>query len=210
MTPFTEVSGRAVVLAQPNIDTDVIIRIDRLSEARVHPEGRQLLGRWAFEALRYGADGLERPGCVLNDPAVRGAPILLAGPNFGCGSSREGAVWALMGAGFRCVIAESFGDIFYSNCFQNGMLPVVLPGTDVAAVAAAAERGALLRVDLTTRTVEAPGMAPHRFDIDGRRRDALLQGLDDLGQSLLHMGAIDGWQSADRSNRPWMWAAVQA
>ena len=165
-----------------------------------------------FEALRYGTDGLEQSDCVLNDPAVRGAPILVAGSNFGCGSSREGAVWALMGAGFRCVIAESFGDIFYSNCFQNGMLPVVLSGTGVAeiAAAAAAAQGALLRIDLTTRTVVAPGMTPQSFSIDCSRRNALLKGLDDLGQSLLHVGAIGAWQSADRSNRPWMWDAVQA
>src|SRR5919205_1213678 len=122
MQPFTKVGGPAAPLLRANVDTDLIIRIERLVGTR-----REELGPFAFEALRRRADGSEDPDFVLNRPEYRGAPILLAGPNFGCGSSREGAVWALMGAGIRCVIAPSFGDIFFSNCFQNGLLPVVLP-----------------------------------------------------------------------------------
>jgi len=207
MQPFIEAVGRAVVLPQPNIDTDIIIRINRLTESRTHPEGRRSLGRWAFEALRYDANGAMRLDCMLNDPAWRHAPILLAGPNFGCGSSREGAVWALMQAGFRCVISESFGDIFYGNCFQNGMLPIVVSAVEMAALASEASRGAALHVDLLQQTVSAPGMARIPFVIDGCRRAALLQGLDDVAQSMQQAAAIDVWQANDRVARPWMWPA---
>src|ERR1700704_6129149 len=121
MQPFTVVSGRAACLMKANIDTDVIIRIERLTAG-----DRNKLRHYALEALRYLPDGTEKPSFALNQPKYRGAPILIAGRNFGCGSSREGAVWALMDMGLRCVIAESFGDIFYGNCFQNGMLPIRL------------------------------------------------------------------------------------
>ena len=205
MQPFTEAKGRAVVLPQPNIDTDVIIRIDRLMHARTHPEGRRSLGQWAFEALRFGPDGEARPDCPLNDAALRNAPILIAGRNFGCGSSREGAVWALQGAGFRCVIAESFGDIFYANCFQNGMLPIMLPGSDAGLLADVAQAGAELHVDLVDQVIEAPGLARIHFAIDPHRRTGLLGGLDEVGQSLLQAPVIAEWQMRDRTRRPWAW-----
>ncbi len=205
MQAFQTVSGRAVTLLQPNIDTDVIIRINRLNEVRMHPESRALLGRWAFESLRYAADGAEQPDCILNDERFRGAPTLIAGPNFGCGSSREGAVWALAGIGIRCVVAESFGDIFYANCFQNGLLPVTLPATDVARLADRAAGLADLRVDLEQQTVFASSGQAIPFAIDASRRNALLLGLDEIGETLQHAAEIAAWQSADRAARPWMW-----
>ena len=119
MQPFQAASGRALTLLQPNIDTDVIIRINRLNKVRMQPQGRSMLGRWAFESLRYAPDGSEQPGCILNDQRFRGAPILIAGPNFGCGSSREGAVWAMAGIGIRCVIAESFGDRVFRRAWPG-------------------------------------------------------------------------------------------
>ncbi len=205
--PFGPVQGQAVVLLQPNLDTDVIIRIERLMAVRVNPAARGELGRWAFEAIRYAADGAPRADCPLNDPGHQGAPILIAGPNFGCGSSREGAVWALAGLGIRCVIAESFGDIFHANCFQNGTLPIVLPGREVADLAERARAGAVLHVDLEQQVVAAEGLGPIRFTIDLGRRAGLLLGLDELGQSLLHAGAVARWQAQDQVRRPWAWVA---
>ena len=207
MQPFDEVTGQAVVLLQPNVDTDVIIRIERLMEVRVNPAARSQLGRWAFEAIRYAPDGALRTDCPLNDPARQGAPILIAGPNFGCGSSREGAVWALASLGIRCVIAESFGDIFHANCFQNGTLPIVLPGRIVAALAERAQAGATLHVNLQDQTVTMPGSPTIPFTIDPSRRTGLLLGLDEVGQSLLHADAIEQWQSQDQTQRPWAWPA---
>ncbi len=205
MQPFQTVSGRALTLLQPNIDTDVIIRINRLNEVRMHPEGRALLGRWAFESLRYAADGSEQPDCILNDQRFRGAPILIAGPNFGCGSSREGAVWAMAGIGIRCVIAESFGDIFHANCFQNGVLPIVLSAPEVAYLAKEAARLVELCVDLQQQTISAASGRTIPFDIDASRRHALLLGLDEIGETMQHAADIAAWQDADQVNRPWMW-----
>ena len=204
MQPFIEVSGRAAVLPQANIDTDVIIRINRLTASRTDQNGKASLGRWAFEALRYDATGAVRPDCVLNDPVLAGAPTLIAGPNFGCGSSREGAVWAMMALGFRCVIANSFGDIFHANCFQNGMLPVVLPLPAIASLATHAVGGATIRVDLASETVTA-GNGTVPFTLDPARRHALLHGLDDIGQTMQHEAAITAWQDGDHGRRPWMW-----
>jgi 3-isopropylmalate/(R)-2-methylmalate dehydratase small subunit len=200
MEPFTILTGRAAPLLAPNINTDVVIRIERLTN-----EPRAELGRFAFEALRYRADGSEETGFVLNQPAFRGAPILLAGRNFGCGSSREGAVWALMGLGLRCVVAESFGDIFYNNCFQNGMLPVTLPRQDVDLLAQAAARGASLTVDLVQEIILAPGAPRIRFAVDPQRREGLLEGLDEIGRTMKFSTAIEAWEHADRARRPWVW-----
>ena len=194
MEPFTTVAGRAAVLSRPNIDTEIIIRIDRLTESRTHPEGRRLLGRWAFEALRYDAGGAERADCVLNDPALKNAPFLVAGENFGCGSSREGAVWALQGAGFRRVLAESFGDIFQANCFQNGVLPVTLAPAVVAGLAKEAEGGATLSVALDGGTISTSGGTIVPFVIDAGRRTVLLLGLDEIGLTMKlapEIGAAD-------------------
>lgn len=200
MTPFTTLAGPAAPLMRPNIDTDVIIPIQRLTGTP-----KDTLGRFAFEPLRYGADGAENPDFVLNRPAFRDAPILIAGPNFGCGSSREGAVWALMGMGLRCVIAESFGDIFQGNCFQNGLLPVALPADAVEALARQAASGAPVTVDLERQAVVPPEGAPLPFAIASLRREALLEGLDELGQTRKHAAEIAAWQAQDRAARPWIW-----
>jgi 3-isopropylmalate/(R)-2-methylmalate dehydratase small subunit len=200
IAPFTVVSGTAPYLPRANIDTDVIIRIERLTSLP-----KEQLGRYAMEALRYRADGSDDPDFILNRPMFRGAPILLAGDNFGCGSSREGAVWALQGLGVRCVVAPSFGDIFYSNCFQNGVLPVRLPAPEVEALAAACADGAPLTVDLERRMLIAPSGAQTAFTIDPLRREALLHGLDDIGLTLRDEALIRAWQKADRAQRPWAW-----
>jgi len=201
-TPFTTVTGPAVPLMRPNVDTDVIIRIERLTTL-----GRHELGPYALEALRHRPDGSEDPACVLNAPRFRQAPVLLAAENFGCGSSREGAVWALQGLGVRCVIAPSYGDIFWSNCFQNGVLPIRLPMKQVQALAAQCEQGAAVTIDLQACTVTAPDGEALPFAIDLLRREALLHGLDDIGLTLKDDGLIREWQAADRQHRPWAWPA---
>jgi 3-isopropylmalate/(R)-2-methylmalate dehydratase small subunit len=198
--PFTMITGPAAPLLRANIDTDVIIRIERLTSVP-----REQLGRYAFEALRYRINGSEDPDFVLNRTNFRNAPILIAGDNFGCGSSREGAVWALMAAGLRCVIAESFGDIFYNNCFQNGVLPVVLPVAAVSQLAREAANGALLTVDLVEQKVLTPQGEAIAFDIDAQRRQALLEGLDEISLTLKRLSEIVAWQSQDRNVRPWIW-----
>ena len=200
--PFTAVTGPAVPLMRPNVDTDVIIRIERLTSL---PKGA--LGPYALEALRYRADGSDDPDFVLNRAAFRGAPLLLADINFGCGSSREGAVWALQAIGVRCVIAPSFGDIFFNNCFQNGVLPVRLPAEQVRALAAQAAGGAAFTVDLQQQVLTAPDGTRSSFEVDALRRESLLEGLDDIGLTLKHAVAIDAWEAADRAARPWNWPA---
>ncbi len=204
MTPFTSVTGAAVPLMRANVDTDVIVRIERLTSLQ-----RDQLGPCAFEALRLRPDGSEDPACVLNQPTFQRAPVLLAAENFGCGSSREGAVWALMGMGVRCVIAPSFGDIFFNNCFQNGVLPVRWPIAQVEALATQCAGGAQVTVDLRAMTVTAPDGRAWPFEIDPLRREALLHGLDDIGLTLKDDALIREWQQADRLRRPWAWPAAQ-
>ena len=203
MTPFRKITGPAAPLMAENVDTDVIIRLERIAELP-----REELGRWAFEAWRYRPNGSENPDFVLNREPWRGAPILLAGANFGCGSSREGAVWALAGLGIRAVIAPSFGPIFVGNCYQNGILPVVLPAETVERFAeiARARPGAPFTVDLERCLVVPPEGEPVPFEIDALRRAALLDGLDDVGLTLRRMDEIRAWQAADRKRRPWVWA----
>jgi len=203
-TPFTVVTGPAAPLMRPNVDTDVIIRIERLTTL-----GKTELGSCAFEALRRRPDGSEDPDCVLNAPRFRDAPVLLAAENFGCGSSREGAVWALQCIGVRCVIAPSYGDIFWSNCFQNGVLPITLPIAQVQALAAQCEDGDAVTVDLQACTVTMPGGDVMPFVIDPLRREALLHGLDDIGLTLKDDALIRAWQSVDRQRRPWAWPTAR-
>ena len=203
MEAFETLTGRAAILPQPNTDTDIIIRIERLTEG-----DQTRLGDYAFEALRYRPDGSDDPDFPLNRPEWRHAPILIAGPNFGCGSSREGAVTALLAYGIRCIIAESFGDIFFANCFQNGLLPIRLAASDIALLTSAAETLRPLRIDLVARTVQAEGDAPLPFEVDPLRRECLLAGLDDLGLTLRDAPLIDQWQQEDRRERPWIWSPV--
>jgi len=204
MDPFTMITGPAAVLLRSNIDTDVIIRIERLTSV-----AREELGRYAFEALRYRKDGSEEPDFVLNHRQFRHAPILIAGANFGCGSSREGAVWALMAAGLRCVVAESFGDIFYNNCFQNGLLPIVLPASTVNELAGQAADGEPLTVDLEKCAIMAPSGRELGFEIDASRRKTLIEGLDDISRTVLQKPQIVAWQSTDHSARSWVWTCLE-
>jgi len=192
MQPFTRIVGPAAPLLRRDIDTDVIIRIERLTELP-----RAALGPYALETLRG-------PDFILDQPAFRGAPILLAGANFGCGSSREAAVWALAGAGLRCIIAPSFGDIFFSNCFQNAMLPVVLPEQTVTLLAEQAKDGAAVAVDLQANCVIAPDGTSFRFTLDPIRREMLLEGTDELGLTLRCADEITDWQRTDARCRPWV------
>ena len=203
MQPFITLTGRAAPLLMGNIDTDVIVRIERLVGVP-----RAALGRYAFEALRYRADGSDDPGFVLNASEFRGAPILLAGPNFGCGSSREAAVWALMGIGIRCVIAPSFGDIFYGNCVQNGVLPIALDQSLVRQLADITSAGRPMTVDLVQQQVTAGGSVALPFTIDVLRREQLLVGLDSIDLALRDRSTIQAWQDADRVRRPWVWTSV--
>jgi 3-isopropylmalate/(R)-2-methylmalate dehydratase small subunit len=201
MQPFTVVSGRAAYLMSANIDTDVIIRIERLTAG-----DRSKLRHYAFEALRYLPDGAENPSFALNQPKYRGAPILIAGRNFGCGSSREGAVWALMDMGLRCVIAESFGDIFYGNCFQNGMLPIRLGSETIQQLAAeSAKSDAQFSIDLARCIIMTPLGRVVEFHVDKLRREALLSGLDEIALTLKGEHEIAVWQAVDRQQRPWIW-----
>ena len=206
MRPFTVVSGQAAPLLQANIDTDVIIRIERLTA-----RDQSRLGDYALEALRFRPDGSEDPDFVLNRPRYREAPILLSGPNFGCGSSREGAVTALLGRGVRAIVAPSYGDIFYANCFQNGLLPVRLPEPDVEALARETEledRDTV--VSLVDCAITSAAGRTVRFEVDPRRREALLKGLDDIGLTSLMRDDILAWQARDRVRRPWVWTAAGA
>lgn len=202
MEKFTVLTGQAAALLRPNIDTDIIIRIDRLAALK-----RAELGNFAFEAWRFRPDGSDEPAFVLNKAAYRHSSILLAGANFGCGSSREHAVWALQGMGLRCVIAPSFGEIFFGNCFQNGVLPVVLPAVTVAELAAEVESSPSgpITVDLEQQVVVSPFGARHCFDIEPARRIQLLEGLDEIALTLRDVEVIDQFQTADRVNRPWIY-----
>lgn len=205
MEPLTIVTGAAAVLPIADIDTDVIIRIERLTQG-----DQSAIGRYAFEALRYRSDGSEEPDFPLNLEGWRSAPILLAGPNFGCGSSREGAVIALAQKGFRVILARSFGDIFFSNCFQNGVLPIRMPAEKMRLLMGMSQpNGAPFTVDLVRQVVVDCEGAEHAFDIDPLRREGLLAGLDDMGLTLRDADAIAQWQADDRVRRPWAWAPIR-
>jgi 3-isopropylmalate/(R)-2-methylmalate dehydratase small subunit len=192
-----------------NVDTDRIIRIERCARTPA-----QELGAWAFEMERFRSDGSENPAFVLNRQPFRSAGILVAGENFGCGSSREMAVWALAGLGLRCVIAPSFGEIFFGNCFQNGLLPIRLPASSVASLiqqiqAATADdpQVATLTVDLRQQCITAASGEQIRFEVEPLRREALLEGLDPIGVTLRRASAIDAFQARQRVQRPWVWQA---
>ena len=201
MKAFTVVKGPAAPLLRNNVDTDLIIRIERISQLV-----RGQLGPWLFETLRYreGTAGQdEREEFVLNQPAFRHACILLGGVNFGCGSSREMAVWALEEFGIRCVIAPSFGDIFYNNCLQNGLLPICLDATSIEKLAAVAANGTPLEIDLRAREIRASGIKPMSFEFDAARQALLLEGLDEVDQTLRFSDEIDAFRRADRVKRSW-------
>ena len=201
MDRFTTLTGVAAPLPMINVDTDMIIPKQYLKTIR-----RTGLGKHLFEELRRTPDGEEIPDFVLNRAPWREAKILVGGANFGCGSSREHAPWALLDFGIRCVIAPSFADIFYGNCFQNGMLPIELPESEVEALMRAAEGGEnhTFTVDLAAQTVVYPGGAVS-FDIDPFRKRCLLEGLDNIGLTLAKTAAIDAFEAKQRAAQPWLY-----
>ncbi len=201
--PFNKLTATAAPIMRGNIDTDVIIRIERLVGNSV----RGSLGKWAFGALRYLPDGSENPEFILNREPYRQAEILVTGPNFGCGSSREGAVWSLQELGIRAVIGSSFGDIFFANCFQNGILPIVVDkqtAENLAAEIEATQGAGKVSIDLEAQTITTPEGKTLRFEIDPRRHEGLLQGLDEVMLTLQRDQEIRAFQEADRAARPWI------
>ena len=201
MDKFTTLTGIAAPMPLVNIDTDMIIPKQFLKT--IHRSG---LGKNLFDEMRFDREGNEIADFVLNQPAYRDAHIIVAGDNFGCGSSREHAPWALLDYGIRCVISTSFADIFFNNCFKNGILPVVLPEEAVQALMEDAKNGANARltVDLEAQTVTAPDGTEYHFDINPTQKHNLLNGLDDIGQTLERGAAIDAFETAAQQARPWV------
>ncbi len=196
MEAFTVVRGAAAPLLLPDINTDVI--------SPAHG-GKGSMVANAFAPLRYLPDGADNPDFVLNQELFEGAPILLAGHNFGCGSSRESAVWSLLELGIRCVIAESFADIFHGNCFHNGVLPIMLAADEFAALARQASGGEAVEVDLQTCRISAPGGLTIAFAVNPTRRMQLLECLDDLDMGIRRRAQVEAFQGADRNRRPWVY-----
>jgi 3-isopropylmalate/(R)-2-methylmalate dehydratase small subunit len=208
MEKFTVVTGVAAPMLMTNINTDLIA--PSLMPGRTPDEAIKMqLREKMFANLRFTPDGTERADFVLNKPRYRDARIILAGPNFGCGSSRETAVWSLMEAGIRCVIAPSFGDIFHDNAFQNGLLPLKLNMDDIERIAAALDRSnaAEMTIDLAGGELLVPGLAPIRFELAEDRRVPLMEGLDQLSFILRSQDAIDAFECDDATARPWVYAA---
>ncbi len=201
MDKFTTLTGVAAPLPIRNVDTDMIIPKQFLKTIQ-----RSGLGKSLFFELRYSQDGKENPDFVLNKQAYRKAQILVAGDNFGCGSSREHAPWALMDFGIRCVIAPDFADIFYNNCFQNGILPIKLPQEDVDKLMEDAERGAnaTLTVDLEAQEIRGPDGGMIKFDIDPFRKHCLLNGLDNIGLTLEKTDKIAAYEKKAGQEHPWL------
>lgn len=201
MEKFGSFTGVAAPLPFINIDTDMIIPKQYLKTIK-----RTGLGTALFSEMRYHEDGSENPDFVLNKTAYRNASILVAGDNFGCGSSREHAPWALKDFGVRCVISTSFADIFYNNCFKNSILPIVVTPEQLEALLDDAERGsnATLSIDLEAQTISGPDGGTITFDIDPARKNALLEGLDDIGLTLAKVKSIDGFEAGMSADRPWI------
>jgi len=203
MDKFTTLTAIAAYYPRANVDTDQIIRVERC--AKVEKAG---LGRYAFEMARFLPDGQDNPEFPLNHEPFRKAQILVGNINFGCGSSREMAVWAIAGMGIRCVIAPSFGEIFYGNCFQNGLLPIIVAqeASEKLGTALAADPAhATVTVDLERQKIIAPDGAEIGFEIDALRKKALLEGLDEIGMTQLRESEIAAFQQRDRLERPWVY-----
>ena len=201
MEKFTKLSGIAAPMPLVNIDTDMIIPKQFLKTIQ-----RSGLGKNLFDEMRYTQDGQEIPDFVLNKPQYRNAQIIVAGDNFGCGSSREHAPWALLDFGIRCVISTSFADIFFNNCFKNGILPIVLPQEDVDKLMDDAQRGAnaVITVDLENQTITGPDGGEISFEVDPFRKQCLLNGLDDIGLTLEKAASIDSFEAQAAQSRPWV------
>ena len=201
MEKFTTLEGGAAPLKIINVDTDMIIPKQYLKTIK-----RTGLGKGLFSEQRYKDDGSENPDFVLNKPAYRNAKVLVAGDNFGCGSSREHAPWALLDFGIRCVISTSFADIFYNNCFKNGILPIKVTPEQLALLMDDAERGsnATLSIDLEAQTIRGPDGGTVHFDIDPARKTTLLEGLDDITMTLKADPTISSFESKVAESRPWI------
>jgi 3-isopropylmalate/(R)-2-methylmalate dehydratase small subunit len=200
MEPFTKLTGIAAPLPLVNIDTDMIIPKQYLKTIK-----RTGLGAGLFSELRFDQDGKENPDFVLNKPAYRNAQILVAGDNFGCGSSREHAPWALLDYGIRCVISTGFADIFYNNCFQNGILPIKVSPEELEKLMDDAERGsnARLTIDLEAQEIRGPDGGAISFEIDAYKKHCLLNGLDAIGTTMQKGEKISGYEEKTAAARPW-------
>lgn len=201
MEKFEKISGIAVPMPLINIDTDMIIPKQFLKTIK-----RSGLGVNLFDEMRYDDNGDEIPDFVLNKPAYRSSEIIVAGDNFGCGSSREHAPWAIKDFGIRCVIAPAFADIFYNNCFKNGILPIALPQDQVDVLMKDAEKGANARmeVDLVSQQISTSDGAVFSFEVDEFKKRCLLEGLDDIGQTFQKVAAIDNFEAKAAEARPWV------
>ncbi len=211
MQKFEILRAMAAPFAHANVDTDRIIRIERC--ARV---ARQDMGLWAFESERFHEDGSDNPEFVLNQPLFRQVGILVASENFGCGSSREMAVWAISGMGIRCVIAPSFGEIFFGNCFQNGVLPIRLSTQEVASLQSMLLQGAktndssqvTLTVDLIDQVIQTSNLQTFSFEVDPLRRISLLEGLDPIALTLKSLQMIETSEAKSQRDQPWVWSVA--
>ena len=201
MDKFNKLTAVAAPLPHVNIDTDAIIPKNFLKTIKRTGLGKNLFAEW-----RYNDDGTEKPDFVLNKQAWRKAQILVAHENFGCGSSREHAPWALLDFGIRCVIAPSFADIFYNNCFKNGILPIKLPREQVDKLMEDAERGAnaTITIDLENQTIQGPDGGEISFDVDAFRKHCLLNGLDDIGLTEQKVEKIDTFETQREMSQPWL------
>jgi 3-isopropylmalate/(R)-2-methylmalate dehydratase small subunit len=201
MQSFTTLTGVAAPFPLINVDTDMIIPKQFLKTIK-----RTGLGKALFHELRYDEKGQEKPEFVLNKPAYRKAQILVAGDNFGCGSSREHAPWALLDFGIRCVISTSFADIFYNNCFKNGILPIVVSPENLKKLMDDADRGAnaTVTVDLAGQEIRGPDGGMIRFDVDSFRKHCLMNGLDDIGLTMEKQSDIDKFERRQAERRPWL------
>jgi 3-isopropylmalate/(R)-2-methylmalate dehydratase small subunit len=201
MEKFTVLTGVAAPLPMINVDTDMIIPKQFLKTIK-----RTGLGKNLFDEMRYTQDGAEVADFVLNKPAYRSAKVLVAGANFGCGSSREHAPWAIADFGIRCIIAPSFADIFFNNCFKNGILPIKLPTEQVEKLMKQAENGAnaTFTIDLENQVVVAPDGSKTAFEVDSFRKHCLLNGLDDIGLTLQKASKIEAFEAARAKSSPWL------
>ena len=201
MEPFNKLEGVAAPLNMINVDTDMIIPKQYLKTIQ-----RTGLGKALFDEMRHNQDGSEKPDFVLNKPAYRHAKILVTGDNFGCGSSREHAPWALLDFGIRCVIAPSFADIFYGNCFKNGILPIKLPQEIVDKLLDDAERGAnaIISIDLEKQEIKGPDGGTVTFEVDAFRKQCLLNGWDDIGLTLRNEGKVTSFEQQQKTQTPWI------
>ncbi|WP_430471301.1 3-isopropylmalate dehydratase small subunit [Thalassospira lucentensis] len=201
MDKFNTLTGVAAPLPMINVDTDMIIPKQFLKTIK-----RSGLGKNLFDEMRFDDNGNEIPDFVLNKPAYRNAQILVSGDNFGCGSSREHAPWSLLDFGIRCVIAPSFADIFYNNCFKNGILPIRLPHEDVDKLMSDAERGsnATMTIDLEKQEITGPDGGCIKFEVEAFRKHCLLNGLDDIGLTLQKGDAINAFEAKRAASQPWL------